>query len=98
MRTIPPESSVLIEGKVKERPVSSRRNVRELNYYFKHCDCDFEQISTGEIEVKVENAIVLNPVQGTLPFEPSDEQNLVRWTHYNGFKYSYKIRLMKIYV
>ncbi|KAF8528865.1 tRNA synthetases class II-domain-containing protein [Hysterangium stoloniferum] len=59
MRTIPPESSVLIEGEVKERPPSAKRSV-----------------STGEIEVQIKNALLLNPVTCQLPFMPSDQQNL----------------------
>lgn len=32
MRNIPPESSVLVEGEVKPRPLSSRRSVRKLKF------------------------------------------------------------------
>ncbi|KIJ56536.1 hypothetical protein M422DRAFT_238161 [Sphaerobolus stellatus SS14] len=59
MRSIQPQSSVLIEGKVSERPAPSRR-----------------ETSTGTIEVQVTRVLVLNPVQGQLPFDPSDEENM----------------------
>ncbi|KAF8524729.1 tRNA synthetases class II-domain-containing protein [Gautieria morchelliformis] len=59
LRGIQPESSVLVEGEVKHRPLSSRRPV-----------------STGEIEIQVDHALVLNPVTSQLPFIPSDDMNL----------------------
>ncbi|KAG8218411.1 tRNA synthetases class II-domain-containing protein [Butyriboletus roseoflavus] len=70
---VPLESSVLIQGRVFERPKKDRRPVSSCS----SSSPSLAQSSTGDIEVHVDSFTVLNPASPLLPFYPSDDQTLV---------------------
>jgi len=78
MSGVPLESTVLVEGKVKLRPLKDQRSVFPdyCNQYVLEITNYPLQEPTGKIEVEVEKFVLLNPAE-PLPFYPADVDNLV---------------------
>lgn len=73
---VPVESSVLITGRVSERPEKDRRQVSAPRSPLS--PLTRPKSSTGDVEVQVDSFTVLNPASPVLPFYPSDDRTLVR--------------------
>jgi len=82
LSAVPPESVVLIQGRVRSRPNHSKRSVCFTSLtrppsLAPHVLISFKD-PTGSIEVSVQEFIVLNPADRNLPFPPSENRDLVR--------------------
>lgn len=75
---IPVESSVLIQGRVSERPKKDRRPVSSSLLSPLSSSLTRTQSPTGDVEVHVDSFTLLNPASPVLPFYPSNDHSLVR--------------------